>query len=301
MNTKSLFLVFIFVATQLTVQAQSYSFKVLVNKGKNEIKSGSGWQDVKVGASLKESDEIKVGSNAYVGLVHASGKPIELKEAKTYKVVDLAKKVSGGASVITKYTDFILSSNETKKNNLAATGAVHRGFGELAVFLPTTPEQTVYYQGTQLLTWDNSEFKGPYVVTFTSLFGDELKVQNTTENFVSVDLEAKEFQNEDNVMVAVVSKPENKKSGDFTLKKLSKADKARIKALLASEVGAASSEENALAKSLLAAFYENNNLLIDAATAYRQAIVLAPDVPAYQENFNDFLLRHKLKPEPKKN
>jgi hypothetical protein len=283
-----------------SIFGQSYSFKVLVNKGKNEVKSGNNWQTMKVGASLGENDEIKIGANAYLGLVHVSGKPIELKEAKTYKVADLTKKVSSGSSVVTKYTDFILSSAEQKKSNLAATGAVHRGLGDFAVFLPTTPEHSVFFAGTQVLSWDNSEFKGPYVVTFTSLFGDELKVIKTNDNFAVVDLESREFQNEDNVMVMVFSEGEKKKSADFTLKRVSKADKARIKSLLATEVGDAASEENALAKSLLAAFYENNRLLIDAATAYRQAIQLAPDVPIYQEYYAEYLLRAGLKPEPKK-
>ena len=40
--------------------AQDYTFKVLVNKGKNEIKAGSGWQVIKVGSSLKSDDELKV-------------------------------------------------------------------------------------------------------------------------------------------------------------------------------------------------------------------------------------------------
>src|SRR5687768_8483444 len=183
MKTKSL-LVLLLMAISFSVFAQNYTFKVLVNKGRNEMKSGSAWQTIKVGSSLKENDEIKVGSNAYVGLVHASGKPIELKEPKTYKVADLAKQFSGGSSVVAKYTDFILSSNEDKKNKLAATGAVHRGLGELNVYLPTISEQTFFFNDTQLLGWDNSQIKGPYRVTFTSLFDDELKVVTTPENFV---------------------------------------------------------------------------------------------------------------------
>jgi hypothetical protein len=298
---KSKFLSILLIAGLLlpgSLLAQSYSFKVLVNKGKNEVKSGSGWQDVKVGASLSENDEIKLASNSYMGLVHVTGKPIELKEAKTYKVADLARKVSGGSSVITKYTDFILSSNESKKNNLQATGAVHRGFDNIALYLPSKSDLSVFYQGTQVLGWDNKDLKGPYKVTFNSLFGDELKVVNTSDNFVTVDLEAKEFQNEDNIIVKVVSKVDNKESEELTVKRLSKADKARIKNLFSTEVGGAATEENALAKSLLAAFYENNNLFIDAATAYRQAMMLAPDVPIYAENYNEFLLRSGLKPVP---
>ena len=54
-------------------------------------------------------------------------------------------------------------------------------------------------------------------------------------------------------------------------------------------------EPNALNKLLIAGFYEQNKLLIDAGTAYLEAIKLAPDVPQYKEAYNDFLLRYGLK------
>src|SRR6185503_19175493 len=62
-------------------QAQDYAFKVLANKGANEYKSGDSWQSIKTGASLKAGDELKVSENSYIGLVHATGKPLELKQA----------------------------------------------------------------------------------------------------------------------------------------------------------------------------------------------------------------------------
>ncbi len=59
-----------------TAFAQTYAFKVLINKGKNEVKTGNNWQAVKVGESLQSADELRVPENAYIGLVHASGKPL---------------------------------------------------------------------------------------------------------------------------------------------------------------------------------------------------------------------------------
>ena len=122
----------------LTTRAQDYDFKVLVTKGKNELKSGAAWEGLKVGSNLKKADEIKVGANSYLGLIHSSGKPLELKDAKTYKVADLLTKMTGGPSVLNKYTEFIISSNTKKANNLTATGAVHRGPNNIRIFLPKT-------------------------------------------------------------------------------------------------------------------------------------------------------------------
>src|SRR5436190_19626638 len=106
---KSIFFFVAFCLIQAPLFSQSYAYKVLVNKGKNEFKSSTGWQQLKVGSSLALEDEIKVGSNSYLGLVHKTGQPVELKEAKTYRVADL--KLAAGSSVVSKYTDFILSSN----------------------------------------------------------------------------------------------------------------------------------------------------------------------------------------------
>src|SRR5437868_9059048 len=113
-----LILVGVFLISSSVTFAQSYTFKVLANKGSNEVKTGDAWQAIKTGASLKPGDELKVSENSYIGLVSASGKPLELKTAGNYKVNDLEKKVAGGSSVMNKYADFILSSNsaEAKKN-----------------------------------------------------------------------------------------------------------------------------------------------------------------------------------------
>jgi len=35
--------------------------------------------------------------------------------------------------------------------------------------------------------------------------------------------------------------------------------------------------------------------LIDAISAYEEAIKLAPDVPFFRENYDEFLLRHNIK------
>ncbi len=279
--------------------AQDYAFKVLVNKGKNELKSGNNWQQLKVGSSLRPADELKISENSYLGLVHVSGKALELKQSGNYKVMELAAKVNGGSSVLNKYTDFILSSATSPKNRLAATGAVDRGDDNIEVYLPK-PEDAVVYNNNVIIQWDAEKAQGPYVVTFNSMFDDELDKIETKENSISIDLDDQNFMNEDNIIVEVSSASDkNKVSKKYTLKKLSKADTERIKNEL-SKISNTTAEANALNKLLVAGFYEQNNLLIDAGTAYIEAIKLAADVPQYKEAYNDFLLRHNIKKAPKK-
>jgi hypothetical protein len=280
----------------LLTNAQDYTFKVLVNKGKNEVKSTSGWQQIKVGANLKQADELKIAENSYIGLVHVTGKPLELKQSGSYKVIDLAAKVSGGSSVLNKYTDFILSES-TQKKTLTATGAVHRGLG-IKVFLPPTENAVVYGEVVDL-NWDSKKYPAPYVVKLKSVFGDELDVVETKENMIRIDLYGPKLKNEDNIIVEVTPKQGNSSNPDYyVLKKLSAADKERIKGSLR-EIETATAEKTALNQLVLAGFFEKNKLLIDASTAYQEALALAPDVPYFKDTYEQFLLKYALK-EPEK-
>jgi hypothetical protein len=297
MKIKLLASVCALLVTSITLQAQdAIAFKVLVNKGKSEIKAGPNWQALKVGTSLKATDELKVSENSYVGLVHVNGKPLEVKKPGKYKVGDLAQQVSAGTSVLNKYTDFILSSNAEKKNRLQATGAVHRGT-DFPVFLPVEAQKAVIFKDEVILNWDFGTEKGPFVVLLTSMFGDELLKKEISESSLRISLSDPLLVNEDNIVVRVFLKSNpNKKSEDHSLKRLSKADKDRISASYKDVVGQMD-ESSAISKYFMAGFFEENGLLIDAVTAYQEAIQL---VPAYQEEYNEFLLRAGLKQPPTK-
>ncbi len=297
MNTQKLTFFLTAMVLSTAVFSQEYAFKVLANKGPNEFKSGSGWQPLKTGESLKETDELKLSENAYVGLVSAKGKPMELKQAGNYKVADLTAKASQGTSVLNKYTDFILSSNsaEAKKNRLSATGAVHRAVEKTAINLILPPNQSSgLYNNKAIIRWD-TKASGPYVVTFRNLFDDVLDKIETPENILEIDLGSKNFATENAILLEVSAKADPKVvSEQHLIKKLTSSQQESIKKLL-DEIQGTVSEPTALNKLILAGFYENNNLIIDAMTSYEEAIVLAPDVPTYKEDYDEFLIRHALK------
>ena len=294
-NGRFLFLVGFFLLNTV-VYSQDYTFRVLATKGSNELKSGDSWQAVKTGASLKSGDELKITENASVGLVHTSGKPLEVKQPGTYKVADLASKVSGGSSVLNKYTDFILSSNsaEAKKNRLSATGAVHRGPAELKVYLPENQNAEIFNN----IAYVNWEDKGaaPYIVSFKNMFDEELVKVETPETSVKIDLNDPKFANETAILVEVRSKADGRtKSEQHLIKKLSQSRHDSIKKSfteLNNELGTETSELNKL---IQAAFYEQNKLFIDAITSYEEVIKMAPDNISYKEAYDEFLFRNKLK------
>jgi len=278
------------------VYGQDYTFRVLATKGSNEIKSGDSWQTVKTGASLKSGDELKITENASVGLVHTSGKPLEVKQPGTYKVADLATKVSGSSSVLNKYTDFILSSNsaEAKKNRLSATGAVHRGLEDIKVFLPENQNAEIF-NNIAYVNWE-AKGGGPFIVSFKNMFDEELVKVETPETSVKIDLSDPKFANETAILVEVKSKSDGKsKSEQHLIKKLSQGRHDSINksySELNNELGAETTELNKL---IQAAFFEQNKLFIDAISAYEEVIKMAPDNASYKEAYDEFLMRNKLK------
>lgn len=277
--------------------AQDYAFKVLANKGTNEVKSGNEWAPVKTGASLKKDDELKLSANSYMGLVHATGKPLELKQPGNYKVADLEGKVGGGTSVLTKYTDFILSSNsaEAKKNRLSATGAVDRGENAAIQLLLPQNQHSGIYNNVAIISWVGTNVPGPYVATIRNMFDDELAQIETPETSFQIDLTDPKFSKENALLFEVKAKNDPKQvSKQHLIKKLAPAEQENVKKSLGEIMGEVE-EQTALNKFILAGFYEENNLFIDAISAYEEAIKLAPDVTSYKEAYDDFLIRHGIK------
>jgi hypothetical protein len=280
-----------------SVVAQDYAFKVLANKGANEVKSGEAWVPLRTGASLKKEDEVKLADNAYIGLVHATGKPMEIKVAGNYKVADLAAKVGSGSSVLNKYTDFILSSNsaEAKKNKLSATGAVSRGDSHSIQLLLPENQHSGIFNNVVFINWDGTKVAGPYVVTIRNMFDDELAKIETPETNFQIDLTDPKFTNVNALLVEVKSKNDVKQvSKQHLIKKLSNDEVETIKTEL-NEIMGEVSEPTALNKYILAGFYEEKNLFIDAIAAYEAAIKLAPDVQFYKDAYDEFYLRHGMR------
>lgn len=273
-----------------------YAFKVLANKGANEYKSGDSWQAIKTGLSLKVGDELKVSENSYLGLVSSTGKPLEIKQAKNYKVADLLSQLGTGSSVMSKYTDFILSSNsaEAKKNRLSATGAVHRGEPTLlSVYLPSAQNSYVYNPSMYVI-WEAPKSGGPYTVTLMDFYEEVISKFETPETSLKIDLADPKIASASAFLVQVSSKADSKtKSEGIAVKKLTSADYEKVKKAYA-EIANDVKEGSAFSKYIVAGFYEQQGLLIDALSSYEDAVKMAPDVDSFKEAKEEFLLRNKM-------
>jgi hypothetical protein len=289
MKTK-IFAFALFVVGNITFSlAQDATFRVMMNKGKNEVKAGTTWETLKVGTSLKKTDEIRLGQNCYLGLIHSTGKPLELKNAGNYKVADLEEQVGKGASILNKYTDFILSTNTQRKGNLTATGAVHRGTNNIRMYLP--PSENAFVYGDSITIQWSKQSPGPYEIVITDIFATELLKQDVKDNSFTINMNNPAFNNENDLQVKVTSKTDRKVSDEYVIRKLTKANKEKLKTSYA-EMISQTKENTALNKFIQAGFFEQNKLLIEAATAYQKAVKLEP---GYQEFYNDFLIRNGMK------
>lgn len=297
MKPRKLSLVVGFVLISAFVFGQDYSFKVLASKGANEIKSGDSWQPLKTGASLKANDELKIGENAYLGLISAEGAPVEIRQAQSIKVADI--KVKKGQSAMAKYTDFILSSNaEGKKNKLGATGAVVRDVNEnkaIAVVLP--PKDFPYvYNSSVVINWDGGEkAPGPYVVVVKDMFEEPISKFETPEVSYTLDLNDSKLASQQTILVEVTSKANPKlSSSHYYVKRMPVTEREKLKKQMDETLGDVS-EETAVNKLMLARFFQENNLLIDAIGEFEKAVKLAPDVPEFKNYYDDFLYTRGMK------
>jgi hypothetical protein len=296
---KILFIVMALTLSTINSFAQTgFVFKVLATSGSVEIKTADSWKALKSGASLFEADEIKLVGKAYVGLIHTSGRSKELMKGGVYKAKDLAKTMVAGPSVMGKYVDFILSKNtdEAKQNRLIAVGSVTRtSFREdILIYLPENQHADIL-NNKVVVKWESkSDTPGPFRMTIQNLSGDKLLVIESSAPAIFLDLSRAELKSDSYFLVDIKNMNDlSLGSPQYLIKRLQKADQQFNDqvALIKQEM----KEESAMNKIILAGFYEDNHLLIDAIATYEEAIELAPEVPFYREAYEEFLLRNRLK------
>jgi len=132
----------LFVAQNAT--SQDYIFRVLANKGSNQVQTAGTFEptSLKTGAKLNSGDQIITASGSYIGLVHRTGKTMEIRTPGTYSISELQGRVNKGtSSVANRYMNFVMNKmNEGDGNvytnyrkNSNVTGAVSRATNSDAI------------------------------------------------------------------------------------------------------------------------------------------------------------------------
>ena len=290
---KNIFIILItFMAINLSY-GQDYVFRVMLNKGNNSYGTGDNWEKLKTGTKLLGEHSLKLEAGSYVGLVHASGGTLEVKEAGEYTITSLDQKFANAQSTLTqKYANYIVSNiNEDGHNRLGVTGSATRGLENVDVFLWPVSN---YYGEEILIDWKEEPNAESYVLYVKDKFDDIIYTYEASHPPYKIDFSDEKLANEVLVQIYIeVKGHESSLQNGYGIKPLKSDLKSEIKSdyeELKSELG----EESSLSNLVLAAYFEEQNLLPNAVTHYLKAIEISPDVEDYQILYNDFLLRQNL-------
>ncbi|NQZ76521.1 MAG: hypothetical protein HRT61_10490 [Ekhidna sp.] len=284
---------------------QGYTFRVLANNGQNQVKKEGAAAAValKTGSTLNDGDELIASQGAYIGLMHKSGKTLEVRTPGTKKVAELAKMVNTkSASVSSRYAKFLSNKmNEKEQPNyrarLNATGAVSRalaGDEQIQVLIPS--EDASVLGDNAILNWYTPEGmeENTFVVTVKNIFDEEIMKQEVSGNNIELDFTQEQMKNEEGLWIINVRAKENLdvSSGDIAIKR--PEDPAQYAEGLSS-LKAEVDESSPLNKVIYASFYEENGLIVDALTAIEEAIKMNPEVEDFKIIKKDIIERNGIK------
>lgn len=277
--------------------AQNAVFTIILNKGDNTFGSGTDFNPVLLGTTLLENDVLKVVDDGYVALVNdATGSSLELKKAGNYPVKEMEQMIAEqSTSVLAKYGKFLmdkLNPEDVGNQNLNVTGAVERGEeGLIRIYWPSVMN---VFGDEAIITWQQTANFKDYILTVKNMF-DEILEENHVQGMSYTLKLDKDKLKEEKLMIINVRLQGNDgvHSRDYGIKRLSKEARITIEQeFLNLKMDA--QDANVLNMLLLASFFEENQLLVDAITFYNQAIVLSPDPEGIQKLYVDFLNRNGL-------
>ncbi len=310
MKILTLFILLSVLGSQVTVAqsagaTQDYLFKVLASSGSNSISKSANavdWKTLRTGQKISKDDKIKLEPNSFLGLVHKSGRTLELKTAGTFSANELATKVTASqASFNQKYVDFMINEitkaegedvNKNRHSNMGIEGKVERAVTDIVALFPQ--EGTAAVLSDQLLLkWNKLANTKTYRINVTDMFDEVLYTTTVADTSYVLDLSQAKLSKENSYLIAIssVERP-NATFSKYSVNKLSATDAGTLnKKLSAFQEG---KEETSLSKLIQASFFEENKLYMDALRCYDEAIRLQPGVYEYKIAYNQFLARNNF-------
>ncbi|MFY0627505.1 MAG: hypothetical protein JXR07_14480 [Reichenbachiella sp.] len=291
-----------------TSYGQGFVFRVLASKGENKVKKGENGETVplKTGATLMSGDELIAASGAYIGLMHKTGRTIEVRTSGVTKISDLETKLaSSQSSVASKYATFVMNKmneddagvNTNYRANMKATGAVTRAAagGAINVKLPSSVN---VLNAEAIVEWSSVSEKvdnPTYIVSIENIFEEEIYSTETNNTTLAINFDDDKLSSERLVILNVKVKGNSELvSEDVGIKRMSEEDAASINESLNALKADVPLDDSPLNRLVYASFYEENNLLLDAVTQYQKAIELSGGVEDFQNFYNDFLIKNNL-------
>jgi len=315
---KALLFVIVMITLVLGANAQEYAFKVLATNGSVNLKTGN--KRVWAGTTLSPTDEVVVGANSYIGLMHRGGKTLEIKQSGSFKVSQLNSQVaSTNNSTSSKYVNYVAGEmakadrqdiNKNHRKYMAVTGSVeratystalayflHESSGKAAEVSLFNPVATIRLYGNPILGLAKQKTFLVRVMDFRNkeVFKQEVKANEQGQAVITIDFSKFPYKGEPTFIVESSVKeakePEaNRAKYNVTL--LQEGDKFEaIKKVMTDFDG----ETSALSKIVQAGVFEQEGFILDAASCYEAAIASEPNVETFQIAYDDFVARNRMK------
>jgi hypothetical protein len=279
--------------------AQENCFTVLAVQGENSIqkKGGADWAEINTGNKINPGESVKVGINSYIGLLFSNGSSLEIKKGGEYKFEQLKQSIKlNNKSSSRKFTEYVINefTKKTKESKeMKLTGAVVRErvhYIEIGIpFSSSVIDSSIIFKWYPYGTGSNYIFKlinNHDVTLFMKELTDttldcplNLLHLNKDEYYkwIVFDYNKPEISSDTNyIMIPSPYKLETMRDSINQLKLISGDDSTAINQII------------------YASFYQNNQLNIDALSAFKKALQLAPYVDVYKKMFTGFLLKMKL-------
>jgi hypothetical protein len=314
--TASLLGVLMLFLSSLEVMAQSPAttadvlFKVLAAQGDVATSKATEVTKLAAGKSLYRDQIVTVTGKSYLGLVHKTGKAIEIREPGTYKVWDLDAVVTNTAStsLTKKYAKYVFGELQReddkgmRKNHqqyMAVTGAVSRAAAKTGVVKAYIPASTTISDGIPTsLSWAPVANAGGYVVTIQDMFDTIVWQKETIDTTLAVDFnELKGLANTRTGIIKVGTKARGMKNAiGYPIKLLPELEATKLKQELdeyskQNNQGDQSTPLNDLVQGY---FFESAGLNLNALASFRAAMIKAPEVEDYKLQYQDYLMRTGL-------
>lgn len=277
----------------MLLSAQDYAFKVLANKGDNKVEKQNG--DILPLNSrdlLYETDIIISSEGAYIGLMHSSGKAQEIKGGQKVAVADLIVNVGGKElTSLSKYAQMIsqrLAEGEAEKKVSVGTRAVG---SKIEVMMPQ--ENELYGSMAVVKFKSSDEAPATYEVVIMDILDEVVFSAETTADSVLVDFNS--VENDMGLYVLNVRKKGEASfaSSNYPIRHLTGDESDDITQNL-EPLTSDLSEDSPLNLLIIASFFDDQDLFLDAQYNYERAIALSPDIPEYKELYQIFLESYGL-------
>ena len=271
--------------------AQDYVFSVLANKGSNSIQQGTRWNNLSTGFKVYQGNKIKISEGGYAGLMHKSGKTVELKTAGEYDIMTLETKLHTKTSnYAEKYAKFAMNSTENIQGNANydynVTGSVERGIDDY--FILAKDEIKMIKSLPLTISW-MTEIDEDVEVRVITLFGETLYKVKTENQSATIDLS--DIADEGKMFLVNIYDIE---SGEALLEKGKRINMIMGKeakpikeeyALLKKELD----ENSAMDQLIFASFFSEKGLENYTASHLHKASMLAKNVSDYEGAYLKYL------------